>query len=323
MKLTTGALILSVLVIGAAHAAADPYKVLTYNVGLLRAFGSDLVPIVEARAAAAPAELARFASENGPQIILLEEIWRDGYAQAIEKAFAPLGYASAMPAVHSIIGLSSGLLLLVRSPLSIVDWRFTPFNRTTFSDSFARKGVLEATLKDAATGATFVLIGTHTVAVDTIDGRPKDTAQVSAIMSQVAQMRATLAARSRNGAVPAVLLGDFNVGPGYADGVYRAITEGGALSEAGAALPAVGPFITWDPRNPLVKYGGYPDEPPAKIDHVFLQDGTGARWSVLDARVVLQEPAADLRLAPRGQADALPVPLSDHYGFLAEIELGQ
>jgi endonuclease/exonuclease/phosphatase family metal-dependent hydrolase len=322
MRRTAGVLFVSaLLVIGAGGAAANPWKVLTYNVGLLHAFGTDLVPIVESRAAAAPAELARFVAENAPQIILLEEIWRDGHAQAIEKALAPLGYAAVVPRVHSIIGLSSGLLLLVRSPLAVVDWRFTPFARTTFIDSFARKGVLEATLKDGATGVQFVLVGTHTVAVDTIDGRPKDAAQVSAVTAQVRQLRAALASRSRDGAIPAILMGDFNVGPGYADDVYRALTEGGALAEVGETLPAAGPFVTWDPRNPLVKYGGYPEEPAAKIDHLFLQNGSGLQWSVLDARVVLQEPAGDLRLTPKGQVDAVPVPLSDHYGFFAEIQL--
>ncbi len=309
------------LVLGPAAAPAETYKVLTYNVGLLRAFGSDLVPLVEARAAAAPAVLSRFASDSAPQIIMLEEIWRDSYAKAIEAVLAPLGYGAAMPRVHSILGLSSGLLLLVRAPLTIVDWTFTPFRRTTFTDSFARKGVLEATLKDGATGTQFVLVATHTVALDTTGGTPRDKGQVSAVMSQVGQVRAALAARSRGGEIPALLLGDFNVGPGYADAVYAAITGGGTLAESGAVAAGSGPFVTWDPLNPLVKYGGYPDEPPAKIDHIFLQNGTGLRWSVLSARVVLQEPAGTLRLTPRGQADAVPVPLSDHYGFFAELDL--
>jgi len=311
----------SLLVLGAAAGQAQSYTVLTYNVGLLRTFGSDLVPVVEARAAAAPAELARFAAENRPQVILLEEIWSDGYAQAIAKALAPLGYAAVVPRVHSIIGLNSGLLLLVHAPLTIVDWTFTPFARTTFTDSFARKGVLQATLKDESTGVLVALVGTHTVAVDTDNGQPKDKAQIDAIMAQVSQVRAALEARSRAGVIPALLLGDFNVGPGYVDEVYQAILKGGTLTEAGAGLGEAGPIVTWDPQNPLVKNGGYPSEPAAKIDHVFLQNGSRDSWSVLGVRVVLREPAAGLQLVPKGQAAAVPVPLSDHYGFLAEVQL--
>jgi diaminopimelate decarboxylase len=48
--------------------------VLTYNTGLLRVFGSDYVPIVKERAAAAARELARFASAQSPDLIVLEEV---------------------------------------------------------------------------------------------------------------------------------------------------------------------------------------------------------------------------------------------------------
>ncbi len=307
--------------LGAAAAPAQSYKVLTYNVGLLRAFGSDLVPIVEARAAAAPAALAKLASETAPQVILLEEIWRDPYAKAIGAALAPLGYAAIMPDVHSIIGLSSGLLLLVHAPLSVVDWSFTPFTKTTFFDSFARKGVLQVTLKDGSTGARFVLVGTHTVALDTNNGVPKDKAQVVAELAQIAMVRAALASRSQDGALPALVMGDFNVGPGYVDDAYKAILGNGGLVEAGAVSGA-GPFTTWDPENPLVKYGGYPSEPAAQIDHVFLQDGGGAAWSVQGVQVVMKDPVPGLQLVPKHQKAAVPTPLSDHYAFLAEISLG-
>jgi endonuclease/exonuclease/phosphatase family metal-dependent hydrolase len=308
------------LLVSAAGASAQSYRVLTYNVGLLRAFGSDLVPIVEARAAAAPAALAKLVSEDGPQVILLEEIWRDSYVKAIEATLAPLGYTGTMPNVHSIIGLSSGLLLLVHAPLSVVDWSFTPFTKTTLFDSFARKGVLQATLQDGGTGAKFALVGTHTVAVDTNNGVPKDKAQVAAVMAQIAMVRSALASKSGNGAVPALLLGDFNVGPGYVVDAYKAILGSGGLVEAAAASGA-GPFTTWDPENPLVKYGGYPSEPAAQIDHIFLQDGGGTTWSVHGAQVVMTDTVPGLQFVPKKQGTAVPTPLSDHYAFLADVSL--
>ncbi len=298
-------------------ASAQTYTILTYNIGLLRTFGSDLVPIVEARAAAAPAALARFAADNQPQLILLEEVWRDAYAKAIADALAPLGYSAAVPRVHSIIGLSSGLLLLVRAPLAVESWSFTPFSRTTFMDSFARKGVLQATIRDGTTGARFALVGTHTVAVDTVAGKPKDAGQVAAITAQAAQVRAALEARSEKAALPAVLLGDFNVGPGYVDEVYRAFADG--LVDAG--LSDGGPWITWDPENPLVQYGEYPNEPAAQIDHVFLRAGAAGSWTVRSVRAVFRDPVDDVRLVPKGGAGPIPAPLSDHYGLLAVVEL--
>jgi endonuclease/exonuclease/phosphatase family metal-dependent hydrolase len=318
------------LILAAALAAASPVpvftepispvtiKVLTYNLGLLRVLGSDLVPLVEARARLAPTVLADFARENAPAIILLEEVWNDRHADAIAKEAAPLGYAAVQPKIHSIVGLNSGLLLLVRTPLRVTDWKFTPFSKTTFSDSFARKGVLEATLQDAETGLQFVLVGTHTVALDTVRGQPRDQAQEDAIKAQMEQILQTLRRRSEKGRIPALLLGDFNVGPGYADAIYRIIAEAEGLREAGASLPSGSPFITWDPANPLVKFGKYPDEPAAKIDHLFLVNGESGTWEPVHARRVFTSPLNGLSITSPGGA-SVPAPLSDHYGFFTEL----
>jgi endonuclease/exonuclease/phosphatase family metal-dependent hydrolase len=316
---------LAVLILGAAvlpsAAFAEPCTVVTYNLGLLRAFGSDYVPAVEARTRAAPAALADFASREKPCLMLLEEVWEDAAADAISRAAAPLGYAVVRPNVHSIIGLTSGLLLLVKDPLRVVDWKFTPFSRTTFVDSFARKGVLEAVIEDPASHARFAVIGTHTVAVDTNNGEPKDKAQVDAILSQADQIRGAVSARSSGGSLPVLLLGDFNVGPGYVDAVYRRISSLEGLRESAEALAGGAPFVTWDPGNPLVRYGGYPSEPPAGIDHIFLLDGVGLHWTTRAARVAMQDPQPGVALTPKGSTVPIPCPLSDHYAFVAEVDL--
>jgi len=291
--------------------------VLTYNLGLLRVLGSDYVPLVEQRARLAPAALADFARENSPDIVLLEEVWNDAYADGITRELAPLGYAAIQPKIHSILGLNSGLLLLVRAPLQVIEWRFRPFARTTFTDSFARKGVLEATLMDPRPGLRFALVGTHTVALDTINGQPKDQGQVAAITAQVQQIRLALSERSEKGRVPALLLGDFNVGPGYADAVYRSILAAD-LTEAGASLHPDAPLITWDPANPLVRFGKYPDEPAAKIDHVFLLNGESGAWQAIEARRVLTSPLSGLSITSTNGA-SVPAPLSDHYGFFTKL----
>ena len=314
-------LVLFLFSITGAIAVAEPYSVLTYNLGLLRAFGSDLVPMVSARAAVAPRELGKFAAATTPQIMLLEEVWRDAYAEAIAKELASLGYAAIRPNVHSILGLNSGLLLLVKPPLTVVDWKFTPFSRTTFMDSFARKGVLEATLENSETGSRFVLMGTHTVAVDTVNGTPTDKGQVDAIMAQADQILGAFRTRSGNGKIPALLLGDFNAGPGYIAGAYEKIAGYGSMRESGAVLSPSAPIITWDPNNPLVKYGNYPEEPAAKIDHVFLQDGDVGKWSVLSARPMFIDPVQGLSIVPSGSTTAVPSTLSDHYGFFTQVEL--
>jgi hypothetical protein len=300
---------------------AETLKVLTYNLGLLKVFGSDYVPLVDVRAKTAPAELARFAKEVSPQIMLFEEVWYDSQADAIVTALSPLGYSFAHPNVHSILGLSSGLLLAVKSPLVIVDWKFTPFGRNSFIESFARKGVLEATLESPVGGGIrFVLIGTHTIALDTVNGAAKDKNQAAIHLAHAGQILSIVTARSRGGEVPILLLGDFNVGPGYADASYRTIAGVSGLREAGESLTST-PIITWDPENPLVKFGEYPLEPPAKVDHIFLLDGASLRWNPIDVQRVFDTPADSLSITPAKGPGPIPIPLSDHYGFMADVEL--
>jgi hypothetical protein len=324
MKIRAASILACLLFVSLAVAApAEPLTVLTYNLGLLRVFGSDLVPLVGARASVAPRELAALAEAERPQIMLLEEVWRDKFADAIAKELAPLGYSAVRPSVHSIVGLNSGLLLLVKAPLSVKEWSFARFKRTTFVDSFTMKGVLQATIQDVATGLSFVLVGTHTVAVDTTNGVPKDKKQVDAVMSQADQILEALRSRSASGAVPALLLGDFNVGPRYVDSVYQKIASFGSLREASVKVVPDSSLVTWDPENPLVKYGNYPEEPAAKIDHIFVQDGNAGKWSVTAVKVLMKDPAGSLSIAPKKGSAPVPVPLSDHYAFLAALDLAQ
>jgi endonuclease/exonuclease/phosphatase family metal-dependent hydrolase len=304
----------------AVSAQGESLKVVTYNVGLLKVFGSNYVPQVDARAAAAPAVIARFASESSPDIILLEEVWRDAYAKDIENALAPLGYSFVYPDVHTMVGLTSGLLLAVKAPLRIVDWKFTSFTRATLIGSFARKGVLEATMETGG-GLRFAFVGTHTEPIDTNNGVPKDAGQVAVFASQAAQIRASLETRSGSGALPAIMLGDFNVGPGYADGSYHAVADAPGLRDVAVVLSPAALPATWDPQNPLVKYGEYPNEPPANIDHVFIRDGSSLQWKAVSDRLVFDAVVDGLAVAPVKGAAPVPTPLSDHYGFEAEVEL--
>lgn len=90
--------------------------------------------------------------------------------------------------------------------------------------------------------------------------------------------------------------------------------------EAGQYLfPGAG-FVTWDAANPLVRLGLFPNEPSAKIDHIFLRGGVGRAWHVIDARRVLDGVVEGLILEDKASGEPVPAPLSDHYGFLAEVE---
>ncbi len=190
---TWGVLLATVL----SAAAAQPvfgqrYTILTYNTGLLRVAGVDLVPAVCARQRVVAREIAAFVGRESPDIVLLQEVWKNGTASAISRSLAALGYSSVRPHGCSPICLGSGLLLLVREPLRVVQWTFTPFAKRKGLDAFARKGVLSAVVEGPAAGERFAVLGTHTIAVDTVDGVPKDEAQFAAFLAQAAQLRSAL-----------------------------------------------------------------------------------------------------------------------------------
>lgn len=321
MKHTTGIMVALALAAAALPVAADPFTVLTYNLGLLRVAGSDYVPIVRERSAAAPAELARFVRERSPDVVVLQEVWTERDAVAVTTALRPLGYAVVRPKGNTVIGKEGGLLVAARAPLAIASWSFTPFGKSTFVDSMARKGVLTAVLERPGDGLRLALAATHTVALDTDQGTPIDDKQVAAVASQIATIVEALASTSADGALPALIVGDFNVGPGYADASYRLLADQPRVREAGAVAAIGERLVTWDPDNPLVKYGRYPREPAAKIDHVFFRDGEAWRLAPTRVEVVFTAPVPGLSLVPAKGAAAMPTPLSDHYGLLASFEL--
>ncbi|HSV92811.1 MAG TPA: endonuclease/exonuclease/phosphatase family protein [Desulfobacterales bacterium] len=322
MKRTSTTILALVLsAVAAVSAAAAPLTVLSYNLGLLRVVGSDFVPIVRDRAEAAPAALARFARERSADVLVLQEIWTNRQAVAITEALAPLGYAVVRPRGGTLIGKEGGLLVAVRAPLRVTEWSFTPFGKSTFMDSLARKGILAAVLENPGNEARFALLATHTVALDTDQGAPIDAKQVAAHAVQVGKIVEVLRRISADGTIPALIVGDFNVGPGYAEANHRLFADLPGMREAGAVAAPGEPLVTWDPGNPLVAYGRYPNEPAAKIDHVFFRDGGSWRWSASRVEVVFTGPADGLSMVPSKGAAPVPTPLSDHYGLFATLDL--
>jgi endonuclease/exonuclease/phosphatase family metal-dependent hydrolase len=318
MKLTRRSLsVLLALGLLARPGAAETIRILTYNVGLLKVLGTDHVPLTETRAGLAPGEIARVVQDASPDVLLLQEVWRPAHAAAIKGALDSLGYTTMRPVSRGLL-LSSGLLLAVRPPFEVVDWQFHRFTRSTFFESLASKGVLEASIALPG-GGRFVVLGTHMVALDTERGEARDRGQLNAWQAQAAQILAALERRTEGGALPAVILGDFNVGPGYVDGAYRRLADAPGVVEAALRVVAEKDLVTWDPENPLVKYGRFPGEPPSKIDHILLRPGGGLSWRPVSASRTFLETVEGVRVGPAGAR--VTGPLSDHYGLLVAAEL--
>ena len=104
-----------------------------------------------------------------------------------------------------------------------------------------------------------------------------------------------------------MLAGDFNCDPAEAPALDRRL-QGAGFGDAAAGASRA----TWDPQNPLNR--GRASGAARRVDHIFVRAGGGRRVAVADMRVVLDEPAVPL---PGGGGAALP--LSDHYGLVAEL----
>ncbi len=110
----------------------------------------------------------------------------------------------------------------------------------------------------------------------------------------------------RRGAVPSVLMGDFNAAPDSP--AIAALTQGaGFLDAFGIANPTLPGLTVWqrlDSPVPTVR---------RRVDYVFVVPGTKVRGRILSSRIVLN--------APKRLSDGKVLWPSDHYGVLAELEV--
>ena len=107
-----------------------------------------------------------------------------------------------------------------------------------------------------------------------------------------------------------MLAGDFNCDPA-ADAETGRLLSGAGLADVAAGLADdARPQGTWDPANPLNRSRA--SGPARRVDHIFVRPGEGYGVAAQAARTVLDEP-----VVPR--PDREPLPISDHYGLLAEL----
>lgn len=291
-------------------------RVLTYNVGLLWFFGGYSVPGGDERRARVASRLAALlAAPDGPDVVLLQEIYRDEDLDLVRDAVAPWAVLlDARPDPKAWTGLA---LIVRRARLAepAPAPAFLPLQPDAFAQAGFVRGVLWSDLA-LADGATVRVGNVHLSPMSRADLSWRRTQQTLELVDALTDPTAGWACDG----CARVLGGDFNLGPDWDwahtpeatswdparlrlaerwltwDAVLYALLAGaahGPPADTGASLAA---------DNPLWQgYRWARGEPSRRVDHVFVHGGV-----VLDARVTLDEPHDGLVL-------------SDHYGVLAEV----
>lgn len=283
-------------------------SLLTLNAGLLRFLGDRFQPAphVQARAEALPAALL----DSGADVIALQEVYEEPHRRLLQARLAATHAHVARPPAGTAWGLENGLMVFSRHELQATSLRL--FRAGMLEERlFDHKGVLAAEL--VLGGLPLAIFNVHTTAGGAFT-HPEHRRCDRVRADQIGEVLAWV---SERGATP-VVVGDLNAGPGVSDANYRLLERGGFTDVHrlcnGAAAEA---DVTWDPRNALNARGPHRTSPPQRIDHVFLRASDVERRAMrpLSSAVVLRE-------AQVATADG-PVTVSDHYGLIVSLEVGE
>ena len=279
-------------------------RVLTLNTGLteIRLFGAALyedVPHVVERAA----HLAPALRGVDADIVLLQELVPKHVKVSLAAELRDLYPHSAGIAEDSRF-YGTGLLTLSRHPMA--DASCTSFAQQTLEEGlFGPRGMLACTVDTPDLGRVRV-INLHATAGGAYR-RKRRRGAPDRRSAQIAQAIETAGA-AFDGAV--VLAGDFNCDPA-ADPATDRLLQAAGLADVSADLPDdARPQGTWDPANPLNR--GRAAGPARRVDHIYVRPGGRRRVAVGTVRAVLGEPVVP-------HPDGEPLPVSDHYGLLAEL----
>ena len=279
-------------------------RVLTLNTGLteIRLFGAALyedVPHVPARAA----HLSEALRGVGADIVLLQELVPQRVKVKLAAELRDL-YPHCAGVAEDSRFYGTGLLTLARHPME--DASCTPFGQQTLEEGlFGPRGMLACAVRTPDLGSVRV-INLHATA----GGAYRRKRRLGAADRRSAQVVEAIEAAGAAFDDTVVLAGDFNCDPAANSMTERLLRDGG-LADVAADLPDdARPRGTWDPVNPLNR--GRAAGPARRVDHIFVRPGGGRRMAVNGVRIVLDEPVVPL---PDGE----PLPLSDHYGLLAEL----
>ncbi len=284
---------------------------LTLNTYLfdLRVLGLPLqrpAPYVRERLAALPDALRGVAAD----VVCLQEVFRHRHRALLQGSLADLyPYSAGVEARPLRFG--TGLMVLSRFPIESSRSRL--FRRRFLEERIiVYSGMLHCVLTVPGLGRCHVF-DIHATAGG-IGRHPESTAAEACRGAQIDEIVSLAKAHSDD---VAVVAGDLNAGPHASPANYRQMLDGGFVDRCrppNGGSPSSSPLdVTWDPQNPLVADGPEARLAPQRIDHVFARGRGPGACAVRSARVVFDEPSVRVGSDRR-------VPLSDHYGVLADVE---
>jgi endonuclease/exonuclease/phosphatase family metal-dependent hydrolase len=271
-------------------------KLLSFNVGLLRAFGGLLQPA--AYVAERAAQLPKALCACGADVIILQEIYSRTHRRALVQQCHPtLPFVYGSPEPH--VRLGAGLVVLSRIPFAA---SFISFRAGVVEEKlWGPRGMLVIRFTD------FSIIGFHV----TSGGLRRHPESFSSEYVRAQQIGELLTVAQSENAI--VLAGDLNAGPGVSQVNYDQVTTAGYLD----CLAACGKpdDATWDPLNPLNLFGPHRTSPAQRCDHIFI------RGSVVDEKIVTLSGASVVFRETVVGVDGRRVTLSDHYGVMATLRV--
>lgn len=314
--------------------AGEAVKILNYNLGLLSVpIVGDQVPIVSERAKVLIEELPARLQANDTDLAVFQELWNDNHARALTQQLSDQGYLTFRPSERVHLAYGNGIVIAAKKKFKFLHGPFfIPFQQQAGIQKLTKHG-FTISLIQAEGGSPFIWVGAHTQNISTQNGFSTKPDEYYAHWKQMEQLGRTIDSWIQSYPYPVLLAGDFNVGPDYAQSLYWNVTQlEGFKNHSESALSPFQRPMTWDKDNPLVKFGLFPDEDSALIDHILSRDGAQKKWRSQSVRVTFFEshqiPAShscynkSFRQKTYSQpTNSYVSPLSDHYAIEGIFEL--
>ena len=248
-------------------------------------------------------ELAMQIRKLDPDIVCLQELFHHNLQHEfylfLEDRFP---YACGFARKGLKFRLGNELITLSKFPVK--NGMFTRFGNAALEEKiFTNKGFFKMTVEIPGTG-DFQLINFHMTAGG-LRLHPENPEMEKIRSSQIQQVK-----EHSLPAIPAILAGDLNAGPGASKKNYDEMINAGFTD---TFTVADGNGISWDPDNPLIKWHGEYHLPPQRVDHIFINKAAEQILKPSGAKIVLDH--AGIRLT-----NGTNIPVSDHYGVLVTFK---